>query len=154
MAAEPLAHPLQQALRAAIAGVDESALRRSEQQFGVTVAFETAGEAVVVRVDVRKDDAAQLFEWHTKRVQLRHQRTVRLRGVPAGVDQGVAVITLHKIGQYVAERVVGDRNLQLMNAGDDRVIGSHCHHASASMHERSSQPRALTPRPAYTVATE
>ena len=78
---------------------------------------QAAGQPVVVGVDVGDDQVAHVGQADVERPQVALQGVQGVGGIPAAVDQQIAVVRAHQVRVDVAQRAVLQRQRQAPHAG-------------------------------------
>ena len=141
---QPLAHLAHQLVGVDVARLDEQALQPMKTQVGVGDLAQTPGQPVVVGMDVGDDQVPHVGQANVERPKVAFERLQRVGGIPATIDQQVAVVGPHEIGIDVPERAI------------DAVAGASARRRATARRavERASGCRAGCPGPTCWVACD
>src|SRR5207244_10296391 len=131
----------------------EVRVRRVQRDPRAGLVADAAGESVVVGVDVGDEHAAYVGDRRADDVEAGFERGERILRVPTGVDQIDTRVSLEHVDEYVAQRVVRERDGHAPQAGPhpfdrwerhgDRV-GGHSSSRAHSFGPRNWPPRAIS----------
>ncbi len=123
--AQPLAHFAEQLVGVDIARLDEQSLQPMKAQVGVGDLAQPTRQTVMIGVDVRDDQVPNIRHPNVKRAQMALERAQRVGGVPAAIDQHVAVVRAHQVRVDVPQRAITERQRQPPYAGQQLGSGRY-----------------------------